>query len=169
MVVRICPIRLLFASVICFRQTLRTPTTNQRHPTTRAKPTLMSTNHINSSPSFTRSVVFWVIICAFIALSLGSMVALIRARPTAWNRVIDLGNRLRMAQQPLREDEPRQSFHLPIQTPPPSPLPPLPPIPIPTRKPSQRSFDTFEDDERMLARIRDINRLRQQASQQRGG
>jgi hypothetical protein len=57
--------------------------------------------------------------------------------------------RLGLCQRPSSPHPPRESLHLPIQTPPP-PTPPLspepsPPIPIPLPPASLRSFDTFGD------------------------
>jgi hypothetical protein len=123
----------------------------------------MSLSLIAVTPKFSQPLVFWGIIGTLVAIIIGLALAVIRLHPRSWSWVTEVRTRWTIYRQDLHEDDPRQSLHIPIQSPP-SPTPPSAPIPIPTRNPSLQSFDTF--GERLPIRIQDIGHLRKPMSRQ---
>jgi len=124
----------------------------------------MSNGQSEVVPHFSQPVIFWGVIGTLATLVIGLMLTLVRLHPRSWSYIRDTWTQWRISPQELHEDDPRQSFNLPIQTPPP-PVPPRPtsPIPIPKRKPS-RSFDTF--GERPPIRIHNVDQFRKPTNQQ---
>jgi hypothetical protein len=142
------------------QQTSTTPPSSHIYP--------MFISRRDSMTYLSRPFIFWGVIGTLVALVLGSIVAVMWACPSIRSRVTAIWSHMTIRSWPVEEVDPRESMHLPIQTPPP-PSPPPPsssPIPIPTRKPS-RSFDTFED--RRPIRVSDISQLGKLPSQRRGG
>jgi len=123
--------------------------------------------HRDDEPTvFTRPDILGALIGVSIVLVLGLIVAVIPERwsnrgwvKEVWRRMMD-----HLRQTP--RENPRESMHLPIQTPPPPSPPPPSPIPIPARHPG-RPFDTF--DYRPPIHVSDITRIGKQIGQQGGG
>jgi hypothetical protein len=125
----------------------------------------MSLSHVEVAPNFSQPLVFWGVIGTLVAITIGLTLAVIRLHPQSWSWVMEVRTRWMMYQHELHEDDPRQSLHLPVQSPPPSPTPlPSAPIPIPTRNPSLQSFDTF--GERLPIRAPNIHHLRKPMDRQ---
>jgi hypothetical protein len=124
----------------------------------------MSLSLIVIAPKFSQPLVFWGVIGTLVAIIIGLALAVIRLHPRSWSWVLEVRTRWITYQQDLHEDDPRQSLHLPVQSPPSPPPQPSVPIPIPTQNSSLQSFDTF--GERLPIRIQDVNHLRRPMDRQ---
>ena len=130
---------------------------------------LMVGCHDNGSTGVTWPTILGVFIGASIILVLGLIVAVIQVCPRIRDQVIVVWNHVMSHLWWTSGENPWESMHLPIQTPPPpSPQPPSP-IPIPAQHLVHTfdTFDTFRDQQPIC--ICDIMWISKQIGQQGGG
>jgi hypothetical protein len=112
---------------------------------------VMAPTTSQNTPSSPRSLIITAVVVATLVVLIAALATglVLAVRHVAyWSRVRDWWGRLRISHQAVQRDRPRESLHLPIQTPPPPPTPPstphpTSPIPIPPSSISRTSFDTF--------------------------
>ena len=154
-----------------------TPTTSNRQRTMlhqqhtkRYSESPMTNRRDGELTNTTQSAILWALVSISAILVLGLVVAVIQVCLRVRDRVVMVWGQVMNYTRWTPEGNPRESMHLPIQTPPPpSPPPPSPlpssPINIPIRHPLP-TFDTFEDQRPI--HISDIMQISKQMGQQAG-
>jgi hypothetical protein len=95
-------------------------------------------------PRFPFWILFGVIVGVLTVICLGLGAARLWTRPTTQQPPRETWIQLTVHRYLTRERQPRESLHIPIQTPPP-PTPPQSPTPVHAHDISQQSFNTFSD------------------------